>query len=538
VRFLALILGLFAGIFALATPIAFKTDLMTPFIEQWASTPDDRLAATVVWSALPVAALLGGILCVVTPGFAALLLLGAGLGWSGIMLAQPALLDFKLLVPAGAAILAAVCAQVAGELDIHRRRKQRRARRLSETAEDSGEIEREAAFRIDPTLAPREPARRATLSPEPVPEPTPREPAPPPRRAVPLKFENEQAASTSQREAFQPASSRQETIQPSSPRRAGGFRWDDTDQPDIEPEPALDQPRPSPRFDQRAPSADRVAFVPRANPRRAEIQPELRSEPWQPSQQPYRRPVPQRRNDSLAVPISLGIAAVLLLSILAGLYVAHREGYLERIVTALQTATAEPAQPPASAAPPNATTSATAPQPASVAVPTAPAVPEPTPAATAPEAPPSVLPQVLPDTTTATSSATYADPFTYCTAVGTIDFADERYTGPAVIPAMTEAVRAPAEAPRERVHWRCAGGVVLACSSYAGPICDRAPTVAEMQAYCERNPNARPLFAPHGVWSCVEGKPQLPPDVNWPVDDRGFMPRAWIAIRPPSAANG
>jgi hypothetical protein len=59
-----------------------------------------------------------------------------------------------------------------------------------------------------------------------------------------------------------------------------------------------------------------------------------------------------------------------------------------------------------------------------------------------------------------------------------------------------------------------------------------------MRAYCERNPNITPLFAPHGIWSCVNGKPELPADANWLVDDRGFMPRAWIAVRAPDPPNG
>jgi hypothetical protein len=539
VRFLALILGLLAGIFALATPIAFKTDLMTPFVEYWASAADARLPATLFWSALPVAALLGGILCVVMPGFAALLLLGAGLGWAAIALTQPALMDFKLLVPAGLALLGAVLAQVAGELDIHRRRRRRREMRA--TAEDGAdEVEREAAFRVDPTISPRPTYRQEAPPPEPAPS---RPHSVPPRRAVPLKFENGPAATTPM-ETPQAVYTRQETIEPATPRRNGGFRWDDDDAPTRapEPEPAREMPRPSPRFEQRQP--DHVAFVSRPGQRRAEVQPELRSEPRgeirTAVQQPYRRPVPQRRNDSLAVPIFLGIGAVLLLTVLAGIYIAHREGYLGRIVAALQSPAPEPAQQPAASS--ATTTAAAAPQPAPVTAPAAVTVPTPAPSptASAPATPTPALPEVLPAApdAVATAGTTYDDPFAYCTAVGTIDFVDARYSGPAVIPEATQLLRTPADAPRDRVHWRCADGVVMACSSYAGPICDRAPTVEEMQAYCERNPTARPLFAPHGIWSCVDGKPQLPPDANWPVDDRGFMPRAWVAIRPAASGSG
>ncbi len=79
---------------------------------------------------------------------------------------------------------------------------------------------------------------------------------------------------------------------------------------------------------------------------------------------------------------------------------------------------------------------------------------------------------------------------------------------------------------------------MLACSSYVGPICDVTPSVEEMRAYCKRNPNITRWFAPHGIWSCVNGKPELPADANWLVDDRGFMPRAWIAVRVPDPPNG
>jgi hypothetical protein len=130
----------------------------------------------------------------------------------------------------------------------------------------------------------------------------------------------------------------------------------------------------------------------------------------------------------------------------------------------------------------------------------------------------------------------YHDPFSYCRSVGTIDYIDQRYGGPAVTEAMTQALLIPASTPRDRVRWRCFEGAVLACTSYVGPICDTAPTVIEMREFCERNPNVDQLMAPSGIWSCADGKPQLPADASWPVDARGFLPQGWVTVPDPMAA--
>src|SRR5262245_7102022 len=98
---------------------------------------------------------------------------------------------------------------------------------------------------------------------------------------------------------------------------------------------------------------------------------------------------------------------------------------------------------------------------------------------------------------------TYADPFAYCRAVGTIDAPDARYAGPSVPPPVAEglrrAFRAPADAPLERftrgTSWRCMDGKVYACTVGANLPCgekadtSRAPRLS-IAEFCRQNPSA------------------------------------------------
>src|SRR5689334_19596110 len=66
--------------------------------------------------------------------------------------------------------------------------------------------------------------------------------------------------------------------------------------------------------------------------------------------------------------------------------------------------------------------------------------------------------------------ATYEDPFAYCTAVGTIDSSDARYTGPklpdSVIQGLITKGIVSADAPadfQQNATWRCMQGHVWAC---------------------------------------------------------------------------
>src|SRR5687767_895884 len=67
---------------------------------------------------------------------------------------------------------------------------------------------------------------------------------------------------------------------------------------------------------------------------------------------------------------------------------------------------------------------------------------------------------------------TFSDPFAYCTALGTVDLPDSRYTGPQVpeviARGLKKALGAPADAALEfflnNTVWRCMDGMVYACT--------------------------------------------------------------------------
>jgi hypothetical protein len=517
VRIAALFLGLMAGLFALLAPSALRVDLLSPFLEFWAPSSSERLLGTMVWYAIAGAALLGGLLATITPGFAALLLLGAAVGWFGVAVTVPQLLTYHLLAPAGAAALGALFAFFAGELQVRRRRIARRNRKLAmETIDDdtNGEIEREAALRMDPMLMPRQ------------------DPPPAPKRPIPLTLSD---VTVTSRPANDP------------------LRWQDLDSP--QPPPRRRDPdiwaearrEPIP-FAEEVPAA-RQAPEPRAEARGVT---EPRPEPQGGRRDAERpRPEPQRRRavtraerSRVWVAALAAVAAVLGLGIIAaGGYLLNRDGSLQALFG--------PPSPPAVVAAGDVPAQTVAPpQPAKVELPTPaatikfPKIPTKSataePAAAAPASPPAEVaePSSAAPLRVAAAPApeSYDEPFSYCRAVGTIDHIDHRYAGPAVTEAMTRALLIPASSPRDRVRWRCFDGAVLACTSYIGPICDTAPTVLEMREFCERNPNVDQLMAPSGVWSCADGRPQLPPDASWPVDGRGFLPQGWIKVPDPGAA--
>jgi hypothetical protein len=153
--------------------------------------------------------------------------------------------------------------------------------------------------------------------------------------------------------------------------------------------------------------------------------------------------------------------------------------------------------------------------------------------APAPEAEPSLVASVADDQQVPAGSdedGPWPDPFSYCAAVGTVDFPDHRYAGPHLVPEIADALRVPDTSSPDRVKWRCYEGAVLACAAFDGPVCALTPTVAEMVAFCAQNPGTDNLLAPNGSWSCEGTQPVIPDDENWPVDARGFLPGAWQAI--------
>lgn len=129
--------------------------------------------------------------------------------------------------------------------------------------------------------------------------------------------------------------------------------------------------------------------------------------------------------------------------------------------------------------------------------------------------------------------SSYVDPFAYCSAVKTIDFPDRRYVGPNLTGDIAKALNVPESSSPDRARWRCVDGALLGCASFRGASCALTPTMAEMRAYCEQNPNAQNLQAPNGSWSCIETTPEVPAGASWPVDARGFLPGAWVEITPP-----
>lgn len=249
------------------------------------------------------------------------------------------------------------------------------------------------------------------------------------------------------------------------------------------------------------------------------------------------------------------LLAVLTVAVGVLLYSTYRNGELERAFSSLPFAqsAAEPTQvavaievpadPAVETAAPDDVETASVPDPVDVAAletGTATDALEPmgTEMAAAPDPEPEMRISTLPLDLTAMPVNEWSDPFDYCAAVGTIDFPDSRYTGPAVGRAIADALRVPIASSPDRVRWRCVDGAVLGCASFRGPSCAMTPSVAEMVEFCVRNPNAKDLLAPNGTWSCAEGAPQIPQGQPWPVDSRGFLPGAWAAIpRPQDAQN-
>ncbi|HXH10298.1 MAG TPA: hypothetical protein VNP04_11125 [Alphaproteobacteria bacterium] len=149
------------------------------------------------------------------------------------------------------------------------------------------------------------------------------------------------------------------------------------------------------------------------------------------------------------------------------------------------------------------------------------------------------------------SQRMFSDPFAYCSAVGTIDAPDSRYTGPqvpeVVAQGLKQAFGAPAEAPLDvfirGTSWRCMGGEVYACNVGANLPCgekadtSRTPRAGMLQ-WCKENPNAEviPAFASGRAtvyeWKCTNGAPAVVRQVAEP-DARGFLSHIWYAISPP-----
>ncbi len=147
--------------------------------------------------------------------------------------------------------------------------------------------------------------------------------------------------------------------------------------------------------------------------------------------------------------------------------------------------------------------------------------------------------------------ATYADPFSYCAAVGTIDVPDSRYSGPAVPDAIAQGVKtasgassdAPIDIFKQGTFWRCMAGKVYACFVGANLPCDskantdKTPTSVETD-YCKSNPNSD--FIPAAItghdtiyaWRCNQDTPAIDEQV-FHVDSQGYIQEIWYQLSPP-----
>lgn len=201
------------------------------------------------------------------------------------------------------------------------------------------------------------------------------------------------------------------------------------------------------------------------------------------------------------------------------------------------------------------------PTPPATTVPTSVPTVEPTVVPTAaPTVEPTAEPAAQPESPLATESplagpasplaepgATYADPFAYCAAAGTVDQPDDSYVGPAAPEAIAIGLRLAFETPdtplefyQDGMVWRCADGMVVACAVGANLPCSEKADLStepseEIVAYCEENPDSD--FVPMVVtgratvyqWSCADGEPQIGETIS-SVDAQGYLADIWYVI--------
>lgn len=467
----AFLCGLIAGLFALVAPFAVGTDMQSQFLAMWPGASDTQQIASLVWYGISGAAVLGGLIALAVPSLGAILLLGAALVWLGLGFVLPGAFDITILVPLVAATIGAGLAIVAAEL----RGRARRAERDDEYGYGYDERwdKRSARREKRQPLMSRhdeEAAREAALRMDPL--LVDRDEAPPqPEREIPL------------------------TLDELMPAR---------------------KPRPIPRQEAlREPTVRSPGFEPPK--KRSDKWPEtpiIRSIVDRPSPQPEKQPA------GWPVWIATASAAAVVVLGLGLVYMVYDDGRFGGSVA--KAGAAQTVETASIRAPAGGATKIGDKLP---------------PLSLAPVNPQQVDP---PGTATlrladiASTSGVFTDPFSYCAAVGTIDYVDARYVGPQFTPQIANTLHIPATSSPDRVSWRCVNGVVMACTSFDWPVCDMTPTANEMLAFCEQNPSVPRLLAPNGLWSCEGGRPKLPDDASWPVDDRGFFPTAWIPVTPPS----
>ena len=149
------------------------------------------------------------------------------------------------------------------------------------------------------------------------------------------------------------------------------------------------------------------------------------------------------------------------------------------------------------------------------------------------------------------TATTYSDPFTYCTAVGTVDTPGGNYTGPKAPESVAQGLQVALNAPdtplnvlENGMSWRCMDGSVYACFVGANLPCDakantdQTPTQAEID-YCIQNPNVD--FIPAVVtgretvyeWRCTDGAPEIVQQIYHP-DAQGYISEIWYKVSAPA----
>jgi hypothetical protein len=155
----------------------------------------------------------------------------------------------------------------------------------------------------------------------------------------------------------------------------------------------------------------------------------------------------------------------------------------------------------------------------------------------------------------APTAASFADPFAYCAAVGTIDQPDARYTGPKTSDVIFKGFLKAAgldvngnypDAMKQMTIWRCMDKQVYACNFGANLPCDskadtnNTPT-QPMADFCKATPGAD--FIPMAVtghatiysWHCVKDAPAVLDQIDKP-DAAGYLTLIWYPIQATSPA--
>ena len=150
------------------------------------------------------------------------------------------------------------------------------------------------------------------------------------------------------------------------------------------------------------------------------------------------------------------------------------------------------------------------------------------------------------DSTAAPSGgdAKFTDPFAYCSAVGTIDAPDARYTGAKLPDTVAKGLRKAAglssDAPMHGAFWRCAEGKVKVCYVGANLPCQskadtsKTPSAA-INDFCKANANIDVVpavvtgRATVYEWICRNGTPQVGNQLS-KVDKQGFFADIWCEI--------